>query len=149
LLLVLIVGGGLLGAFYGLAKNAISSIQEIWEGTFAIVASIIITIMGAALLRINKMREKWRAKLTALLDQKTMRSSLPVGEKFKLWWEKYILVILPFITVVREGLEAIAFIGGVGLGYPATAFPIPVITGLLAGAAIGFLIYKYEHIYRH
>jgi high-affinity iron transporter len=42
---------------------------------------------------------------------------------------------------LREGLEAVVFVGGVGLSSPATSFPIPVITGLLAGAAVGWLLY--------
>jgi len=52
------------------------------------------------------------------------------------------MFLLPFITVLREGLEAVVFIGGVGLGLPATSFPIPVLCGLIAGCAIGYLIYK-------
>jgi high-affinity iron transporter len=34
------------------------------------------------------------------------------------------------------------FIAGVGLGLPATSFPLAVICGLGAGALIGYLIYK-------
>lgn len=52
------------------------------------------------------------------------------------------MVLLPFITVLREGLEAVVFVGGVSLSEPPSAFPLPVITGLLAGAAISWLIYK-------
>lgn len=52
------------------------------------------------------------------------------------------MFILPFITTLREGLEAVVFVGGVSLSLPATAFPIPVITGLLAGLLVGYLIYR-------
>jgi high-affinity iron transporter len=34
------------------------------------------------------------------------------------------------------------FIAGVGLGLPATSFPLAVICGLGAGALVGFVIYK-------
>jgi len=34
------------------------------------------------------------------------------------------------------------FIAGVGLGLPATSFPLAVLTGLAAGALIGYLIYR-------
>jgi hypothetical protein len=34
------------------------------------------------------------------------------------------------------------FIAGVGLGLPATSFPLAVLTGLGAGALVGYLIYK-------
>lgn len=52
------------------------------------------------------------------------------------------MFVLPFVTVLREGLEAVVFVGGVGLSTPAKAFPIPVILGLLAGFLVGLLIYK-------
>lgn len=39
-------------------------------------------------------------------------------------------------------MEAVVFIAGVGLGLPATSFPIAVLTGLLCGIVIGFIIYK-------
>lgn len=47
-----------------------------------------------------------------------------------------------FITVLREGIEAVVSIGGVSLSFPASAFPLPVITGLLAGALVGYIIYR-------
>lgn len=52
------------------------------------------------------------------------------------------MFILPFVTVLREGLEAVVFVGGIGLSTPAKAFPIPVLLGLLAGFMVGFIIYR-------
>lgn len=99
--------------------------------------------MGAALLRVSKLQDKWRAKIGKALEKKDQRSDRgTVGSRFKLWLEKYALFILPFVTVLREGIEAVVFIGGVSLGFPASAFPLPVILGLLAGSSIGYLIYK-------
>jgi high-affinity iron transporter len=141
---VLIVGGGMIGAFYGLDSAAFSKSEYIWEGVFALLATIIITLMGAALLRVNKMKETWHAKIALAMEKrdKTSGPKLKFSARFKRWNEKYVMFTLPFITVLREGLEAVVFIGGVGLGLPASAFPIPVITGLLAGAVIGYFIYK-------
>ena len=51
------------------------------------------------------------------------------------------MFILPFITILREGIEAIIFIGGVSLGLPATSIPLATICGLLAGFAVGLIIY--------
>ena len=56
---------------------------------------------------------------------------------------KWALFILPFITVLREGLEAVIFVGGVALGQPATSIPIAAIVGLICGLACGFLIYTF------
>lgn len=101
------------------------------------IAAVIITIMGAALLRVSKLQDKWRVKLI-----QAMENNHEGKGRFKRTMEKYFMFWLPFITVLREGLEAIIFIGGVSLGIPATAFPLAVVCGLGAGAAIGYVIYR-------
>jgi high-affinity iron transporter len=136
----LIVGGGLIGAFYGLGRDKWANTENYWEGSFAIFASLVIGFMGAALLRVAKMQEKWRVKLAKALEA-------PVGVKgkrlpWKRWAEKYALFFLPFITVLREGLEAIVFIAGVSFSSPASAVPLPVVIGLIAGALVSYIIYK-------
>ncbi|OQN96010.1 hypothetical protein B0A48_18001 [Cryoendolithus antarcticus] len=142
LLICLIVGGAMVGAFYTLQKNTFAGTEDIWEGVFGIIASIIITIMGAALLRVSKLQDKWRVKLSQALDKKDRDMKGSAGSRFKQWCEKYAMFLLPFITVLREGLEAVVFIGGVGLGLPATSFPLAVICGLGAGCLVGYLIYR-------
>ena len=125
---------------------------------FAILASVIISIMGAALLRVSKMQAKWRLKLARALESKSVTqhfhkhhaqsatsASGALGpttkQKMKFYAEKYAMFFLPFITILREGLEAIVFIGGVSLGLPATSIPLATICGILAGCAVGAVIY--------
>lgn len=101
--------------------------------------------MGAALLRVSKLQDKWRVKLAKALEDKDTTKGAKKGtlrSRFKQWSEKYAMFMLPFITVLREGLEAVVFIGGVSLGLPATSFPLPVVVGILCGSLIGFFIYK-------
>ncbi|ORX95000.1 plasma membrane iron permease-like protein [Clohesyomyces aquaticus] len=136
-----VIGAGLIGAFYKAGKEAFDSAELIWEGVFAIIASLIITLMGAALLRVNKLQDKWRVKIAKALENNDT-SRLSMNGRFKKWCEKYAMFLLPFVTVLREGIEAVLFIGGVGLGMPATSFPLAVICGLGAGGLVGFLIYK-------
>ena len=88
------------------------------------------------------MQEKWVAKLTAALDKTYSNNSNTWSSRLSDWSKKYTMFILPFITVVREGLEAVVFVGGVSFSAPATAIPLPVIIGLLIGSLIGFLIFK-------
>jgi high-affinity iron transporter len=143
--IVLIIGGAIIGVFYGLGKDKWGPTEYIWEGSFALVASVIITVLGATLLRVAKMQEKWRVKLTKAVEEKPITGWLTrygFWSAFKLWCQKYAMFVVPFITVLREGLEAVVFIAGVSFSAPATAVPIPVITGLLAGSFIGYLIYK-------
>ena len=138
MVICLIIGAGIIGAFYGLGTDHWAGTEDIWEGVFGLLASVVITFMGAALLRVSKLQDKWRVKLAKALEAKESLGQ----SRFKRWCEKYAMFILPFITVLREGLEAVVFIGGVSLGLPATSFPIPVVVGLAGGCLIGFFIYK-------
>lgn len=97
--------------------------------------------MGAALLRVSKMQAKWRVKLAKALEAKDNKNS-KFGSRFKAWAEKYAMFLLPFITVLREGMEAVIFVGGVSVGLPATSIPLATVCGLAAGCAVGFIIYK-------
>jgi uncharacterized membrane-anchored protein YhcB (DUF1043 family) len=132
----------MIGAFYGLGTDTFSSTEDIWEGVLGIIASIIITIMGAALLRVSKLQDKWRIKLARALEPQHNPDETKRA-RVKRWLEKYVMFTLPFITVLREGLEAVVYVGGVGLGLPATSFPLAVVCGLLAGVAVGYIIYRY------
>ncbi|KAH8817165.1 high-affinity iron transporter [Xylogone sp. PMI_703] len=136
----LCIGGAFIGVFYGLGRDIWSQSEDLWEGIFYLVATIIITIMGLAMLRINKTKEKWRVKIAQALVAKAKHHD--AASRFSEWSRRYAMFILPFITTLREGLEAVVFVGGVSLGLPATEFPLPVITGILAGLLVGFLIYR-------
>ena len=95
--------------------------EAICEGVFALLAAIIITLMGAGLLRVFKLQDKWRVKLARALEKQD-HSKAPAGTRFKIWSQKYAMFLLPFVTVLREGVEAVVFIAGVDLGLPAESF---------------------------
>lgn len=136
----LVLGGAFIGAFYSLGNDIWSKSEDLWEGVFCIIATVLISLMGIAMLRINKMKEKWRVKLAQAILHKPKKGS---KFSFGFYTKKYAMFILPFITTLREGLEAVVFVGGVGLNQPATSFPLPVICGLIAGIAVGFLLYYF------
>jgi high-affinity iron transporter len=137
----MIIGGGIIGAFYAVGKNSWTMTEYYWEGAFALFAAVIITILGAALLRISRMQEKWRVKLTKAMEAKVGTTGNRNGT-FKRWCEKYTLFILPFITVLREGLEGVVFVAGVSFSAPASAVPLPVVCGVAAGCFVGYFIFK-------
>ncbi len=141
-LICLIVAGGLIGTFYTVGRDVWESNEYNYEGAFALVAAVIITVVGAALLRVGKMQEKWRVKLAKALEAPAEASSGRSG-RFKHFAEKYAMFVLPFVTVLREGIEAIVFVAGVSFSAPVTAFPLPVVVGLAVGSAVGYLLYKY------
>ncbi|KAL6871198.1 iron permease FTR1/Fip1/EfeU [Trichoderma novae-zelandiae] len=139
-LLCMIIAAALIGVFYTVGSNAWDKSEQYYEGAFSLVASVIITLMGAALLRIGKMQDKWRAKLAKAIES-------PIKVRSDRGWlaqvlEKYAMFFLPFITVLREGIEAVVFVAGVTFSAPAYAVPLPVVVGLLVGGVVGYLLYK-------
>ena len=96
---------------------------------------------GAALLRLNRLQAKWKVKLADTLTAGEKDRFGWLGAGFKNWYKQYAMFILPFVTLMREGVEAVVFIGGVSLGLPASSIPLPAVIGIAAGSLIGYLIY--------
>ncbi|AET40508.1 FTR1 family protein Ecym_6115 [Eremothecium cymbalariae DBVPG len=138
----LAVGGAMIGVYYRYENDIYSNSEDLWEAVFCFLATIMISLMGISMLRINKMQTKWRVKIAQALLQipEKARDRYRMGYLLK----KYAMFFLPFVTVLREGLEAVVFVAGVGpssRGAAATSYPLPVIVGLLAGFTIGALLY--------
>lgn len=71
-----------------------------------------------------------------------MTKFVSIKKKLRHLNEKYALVILPFITTLREGLEAVVFVGGIGVDQPARSFPLAIVAGAIIGIGIGVAMYK-------
>ncbi|CAM1502607.1 Fc.00g073830.m01.CDS01 [Cosmosporella sp. VM-42] len=140
-LLCLIGAGIIIGVFYGLGTDAWGDREYYYEGVFSLLSAVIITIMGGALLRVGKMEEKWRVKLAKAIEAPIITAH---GKRAWLvsFFEKYAMFCLPFITVLREGIEGIVFVAGVSFSAPTTAVPLPVVCGLSSGALVGYALYR-------
>jgi high-affinity iron transporter len=92
-------------------------------------------VMGLAILRISNLQKKWRVKISQIMEE---RAAKGIAGKSR----KYAMFVLPFITVLREGLEAVVFVGGVSLSEPASSFPLAVVVGIICGVLIGYFIYR-------
>lgn len=145
-LICLVVAAAVIGTFYTVGTNSWDGSELYYEGAFSLFAALIITLVGIGLLRVSKMQDKWRVKLAAALDKDAAAAAKTAGlgrwARVKRFTEKYALFVLPFITVLREGIEMIIFVAGVSFTAPATAFPLPAITGLAAGILVGYILYK-------
>lgn len=200
-LVCLFIGIVFILCFYFIETDLWSYTERLWEGIFCLLSSMIITIMGVGLLRINKiMKVKWWIKLgdayatkadgaeqtidtsevefdelnglgenpwegeaaqslihesdgparTSLLSSQGLlkepgaHTNSKNGRRkgFKHFKDKYFLAILPFVTTLREGLEAVVFVGGVGVSQSPRALPLAILGGLSLGCAIGYSLYK-------
>lgn len=103
--------------FYTTLSDLWAKSEQIWEGVFSLLASIIIFFMGLAFLKMDRSRVKWRIKLSQAFDESIHTATGDAEEdalaKRRARSGKWALFLLPFITLVREGLEAVVFVGGV------------------------------------
>ncbi|KAG8962839.1 high-affinity iron permease [Tulasnella sp. 425] len=161
LFVALAIGAAFLAVWFTPVNDLFGANEEIWEGTFNLIAAILIFVMGLTMLRIDQAKAKWRAKLhKAFITDVANSTTQGPTSRWAKWnpfrggrnlsgedkWEmssgKWALFLLPFITVMREGLEAVVFIGGVSLGPKTTAIPLAAIVGLLCGLIVGYIIYR-------
>ncbi|KAL3698626.1 hypothetical protein R1sor_012702 [Riccia sorocarpa] len=103
-----------LSLYYTVAKEAWDKSEPLWEGILGLIAVVLITVMAFSMIRVDTWRSKWEKKLTkATVD-----------------------------SVEKEGVEAVIFLGGIGLEGSGTAYPLAAITGAICGIAIGVVLYK-------
>lgn len=111
------IGGAFIAVWYTVAANLWKDSENLWEGIFCVIASVLITAMGLAMLRTERMQEKWKAKLS-----KSFSEEKSTTNRFKMFTQRYAFFMLPFVTILREGLEAIVFLGGVCIHFPSFLF---------------------------
>ena len=87
--------------------------------------------MGIAFLKMDRARIKWRLKLSSAFE-KSHSQAIAHHERgtSPKWWMKnkdegregrggkWALFFLPLVTVLREGLEAVVFVGGASVALP-------------------------------
>ncbi|KAJ2932236.1 hypothetical protein H1R20_g4844, partial [Candolleomyces eurysporus] len=135
LLLALGIGAAFIAIWFTKANDLWEKAEELWEGIFNLIAGVLIFVIALSMLKMDKAKKKWRSKIRRSLEGRSIDPDVKTGQ--------WALFILPFITVLREGLEAVVFVGGVSLGQPAKSIPIAAIVGIICGLVIGFLIYGF------
>ncbi|KAI9316825.1 iron permease FTR1/Fip1/EfeU [Dichotomocladium elegans] len=139
LLICLAIGAAFIAVWYTVLRNLWGDSELIWEGVFSLVATIMITMMGLAMLKTERMQEKWKTKLAKAMEAEALKTG---KNSWSTRIQRYSFFLLPFITVLREGLEAIVFIGGVALGVEGKSIPIAAIMGIVCGVLLGYIIYR-------
>jgi high-affinity iron transporter len=133
-LIAVAIGATFIAIWFTKASDLWKKSEEIWEGTFSIIASLLIFIMSIGMLKLNRAKAKWRIKLQHAFEGDNH------GEGRT---GKWALFVLPLVTILREGMEAIVFVGGVSLGQSATSIPIAAIVGIVCGLICGYIIYTF------
>ncbi|PWN25546.1 iron permease FTR1 [Jaminaea rosea] len=185
-----IIGAIFLAVFYTQSNDLYAKAEELWEGIFCLIATLLLTPMSLAILRADQSKAKWRRKMNKAfagklnssqvedniavagmvqrVESKDVPATTPASERvphltnaetgkaslgsrileaIKAPFRKAnrgstILFTIPFVTTLREGLEAVVFVGGVSLGLPATSIPLAAIVGLACGFLIGYIVFR-------
>ncbi|ORY33738.1 iron permease FTR1 family-domain-containing protein [Naematelia encephala] len=165
-LIACIIGAVFLYAFYHFTNDLWVQSESLWEGCFCALAAAIADHSlsfhsGLAFLRLPHAQVKWRLKLlssyrismtpsvqseTTSFDLPPRPSHSPSGlkrtGKGKDDSGRWILFGLPFITVLREGLEGIVFIGGIGMSGSPRAIAGGALVGIIVGGIISYLLFR-------
>ncbi|ELU42616.1 putative iron permease FTR1 [Rhizoctonia solani AG-1 IA] len=126
-------GAAFIAVWFTKVVDLFSSAEELWEGIFSLIASRKVEGKAFGRIRSESVFLQYHTRAQTMIKGKMGNASGKNG--------KWILFILPFITVLREGLEAVVFVGGVSLGQSATSIPLAAIIGLICGLLVGYLIY--------
>ncbi|KAG1900308.1 iron permease FTR1 [Suillus fuscotomentosus] len=129
------LGAAFIAVWFTKASNLWVKAENLWEGVFELIACWMILVMGITMLKLDRAKAKWRIKLQRAFSDQHVDRGTRTG--------KWVLFILPMITVLREGIEAVVFVGGVALGQPAKSIPIAAIVGLACGLVCGYFIYQF------
>lgn len=143
----LIIGGAFITVFYLIGTDLWALSEHIYEGILSILASVIISVMGLFFLRISKLKEKFRIKLANMLIQKqrhnsSLETNNTLSSRLKTFLERNTLFFLPFITCLRESLEAFVFVGGVGITQPLSTLPLSSLLAVLTSLCVGYFLYS-------
>ncbi|WVQ98649.1 hypothetical protein IAU59_005780 [Kwoniella sp. CBS 9459] len=149
------IGAIFLYVFYTYTHDLWQDAENLWEGGFCALASVLILVMGLAFLRLPHAQTKWRLKLLSAYHTQSSNdpenahhshnhnhphdSALKHRRANK---ATAILFGLPFITVLREGLEGVVFLGGIGLSEKGSAVAGGGIGGLVVGGLLAWLLFS-------
>lgn len=153
-------------SWYKFGSNIFEKSEKLYEGIFGLIGSVFIYLTAFAFLKGEALYEKLDAKLRlnmmtaasdsspaselSLAEEDLKEDHLKSEEKsqvhvMKVETEKTPTLVffwIPFVTVLREGLETVMFIGGVAFGEPSSSIPLAAVIGLGIGAFVGYLIHR-------
>ncbi|KAI9327675.1 iron permease FTR1/Fip1/EfeU [Obelidium mucronatum] len=135
LLVSMSIGAVFLVLWFKYASNLWASTEVLWEAVFQLIACILLSVMAFAFAKSDKLTAKWHKKLEKLFSEHSSRFTQSSGSTQAFFW-------IPFVTILREGLEGMIFLGGTAASDSPGNIPFAVLAGLACGALVGLAIYR-------
>lgn len=152
-IIITAVGVTFVTLFHLYGTNLFKGSELLYEGTVGLVASLLIAFTSFAFMKGTTLYEKLHTKLgksVAMIDENNTiagdtledsqsesvknTSNYSTASKAFFW--------IPFLTIMREGLETILIIGGVSFSEDVSSIPLAAIVGIIAGILVGILIHR-------
>ena len=70
MLIALAIGAAFIAVWFTQASDLWKKSEELWEGIFSLIASILIFVIGITMLKMDKAKAKWRVKLQEAFEGK-------------------------------------------------------------------------------
>ena len=141
--IVCIVGAVLIYIWYKFARNLFEESEALIEGILMLIASVFLTATGLMFAKGYDLHDRMEKKLAVKFNQETSAKKDASTESFSSKANS-LFFIIPFLSVLREGLESVLLFAGVGLSAPPTSIPLAAISGILLGLLLGFLLAKLQ-----
>lgn len=93
--------------FYETLASSFSQTEALWEGLFSLASSAFILLTGLSFVRLDRARIKWRVKLARAFSSQIDDAAKGKEGEGESGGGRWALWGLPFLTVLREGLEGI------------------------------------------
>lgn len=134
-----VIFGAIFAGVYYAAKTLLfkGTAKAIFQGVISYIAVILITYLAFAMLRFANIEEKYTKKLQVAAKNAAADVANPSGSR----GQGYSVFILAFTAVLREGVESVIFLAGVGSNTGVASIPLAALAGLVAGLAVGLTIY--------
>lgn len=127
---VSVVTSALSGYFFSLASN-----QAFWEGTLAIVASLLVATLVIHVWRTARMlKNQIQVRLDSVARSRSFRAA---------WWGVFLFIV---IMVTREGMEAALLFGTLMFQMKAPQILLGALLGIFAAAGLAFIWSRYGHL---
>ncbi|GBF96952.1 plasma membrane iron permease [Raphidocelis subcapitata] len=138
-IVISIIFGGIFAGVYYAAKTMLfkGTAKAIFQGVISYIAVFLITYLAFAMLRFANIEEKYARKLEVAAKNAAANASNPVHNRT----QGYSVAILAFTAVLREGIESVIFLAGVGSNTGVASIPLAALAGLAVGLAVGLAIY--------
>ncbi|KAJ8662352.1 hypothetical protein O0I10_002046 [Lichtheimia ornata] len=135
-----IIGTAVIVVWYTALHNFWSDTEDIFTSVLCGVGGVLMTIMALFMLRTERLEDRWKHRLAKTLQSTSSNPWIRLQQSS--------FMVIPLLSVLREGIEVLLFVSGVAINTPVSQIPIPACTGFVCAILIGYLLNRFKTVWR-